>query len=219
MKVAPSDEFSSSKSVGHRAWGLSIVFFYLKKGIFTKFYRLDMIKSGFIKWFSVFYGTFWFRNTHCAASKTLTEFNSNENGSFPPPASLLWVWTPKLYSSAAATASSFWRPSGPTNQNSLSASILKGDKGWRVSGLGPTVHEEPVSRQHPDEHQHDWEREGQQLGQCEAAAAAEGNPGEGWRIKETQSQRKNSLHRRGSAGLLCSGSWRWRGSRIRILLK
>lgn len=36
-----------------------------------------------------------------------------------------------------------------------------------------------MSRQHPDEHQHDGEREGQQLGQGEAAAAAEGNPGEG----------------------------------------
>lgn len=49
------------------------------------------------------------------------------------------------------------------------------------AGLGRTVHEEPVSRQHPDEHQHDGEREGQQLGQGEAAAAAKGNPGEGWR--------------------------------------
>lgn len=41
-----------------------------------------------------------------------------------------------------------------------------------------TVHEEPVSGQHPDEHQHDGEGEGEQLGQGEAAAAAEGNPAE-----------------------------------------
>lgn len=40
-----------------------------------------------------------------------------------------------------------------------------------------TVHEEPVSGQHPDEHQHDGEREGQQLGQSETPTAAKGNPG------------------------------------------
>lgn len=47
-----------------------------------------------------------------------------------------------------------------------------------------TVHEEPVSSQHPDEHQHDGEREGQQLGQSETPTAAEGNPGK-WK-KTTQ---------------------------------
>lgn len=39
-----------------------------------------------------------------------------------------------------------------------------------------TVHEEPVPGQNPDQHQHDGKREGEQLGQGEASAAAEGNP-------------------------------------------
>lgn len=39
-----------------------------------------------------------------------------------------------------------------------------------------TVHEEPVPGQNPDQHQHDGEREGEELGQGEASAAAEGNP-------------------------------------------
>lgn len=39
-----------------------------------------------------------------------------------------------------------------------------------------TVHEKPVSGQHPDEHQHDGEREGQELSQSETPTAAKGNP-------------------------------------------
>lgn len=39
-----------------------------------------------------------------------------------------------------------------------------------------TVHEKPVSSQHPDEHQHDGEREGQELSQSETPTAAKGNP-------------------------------------------
>lgn len=39
-----------------------------------------------------------------------------------------------------------------------------------------TVHEKPVTGQHPDEHQHDGEREGQELSQSETPTAAEGNP-------------------------------------------
>lgn len=39
-----------------------------------------------------------------------------------------------------------------------------------------TVHEKPVSSQHPDEHQHNREGEGQELGQSETPTAAKGNP-------------------------------------------
>lgn len=39
-----------------------------------------------------------------------------------------------------------------------------------------TVHEEPVSGQHPDEHQHDGEGEGQELGQSETPTAAKRDP-------------------------------------------
>lgn len=46
-----------------------------------------------------------------------------------------------------------------------------------------TVHEEPVPGQNPDQHQHDGEREGEELGQGEASAAAEGNPA-GRRIRD-----------------------------------
>lgn len=40
----------------------------------------------------------------------------------------------------------------------------------------PTVHKEPVSSQHPDEHQHNREGEGQELGQSETPTAAKWNP-------------------------------------------
>lgn len=62
----------------------------------------------------------------------------------------------------------------------------KVSKVGECAALVHTVHEEPVSRQHPDEHQHDGEREGQQLSQGEAAAAAEGNPAAGWRERNRE---------------------------------
>lgn len=40
----------------------------------------------------------------------------------------------------------------------------------------PTVHKEPVSSQHPDEHQHNREGEGQELGQSETPTTAEWYP-------------------------------------------
>ena len=39
-----------------------------------------------------------------------------------------------------------------------------------------TVHEQPVSGEHPDEHQQDREGEGQQLSEGESPAAPEGDP-------------------------------------------
>lgn len=39
-----------------------------------------------------------------------------------------------------------------------------------------TVHEKPVSSQHPDEYQHNREGEGQELSQSETPTAAKGNP-------------------------------------------
>ena len=45
------------------------------------------------------------------------------------------------------------------------------DKSWQRR----TIHEKPVSSQHPDEHQHDGEGEGQELSQSETPTAAEGN--------------------------------------------
>lgn len=47
----------------------------------------------------------------------------------------------------------------------------RGDKLWQRH----TIHEKPVSSQHPDEHQHDGEGEGQELSQSETPTAAKGN--------------------------------------------
>lgn len=70
----------------------------------------------------------------------------------------------------------------------------------RAGPSRPTVHEEPVPRQNPDQHQHDGEREGEELGQGEASAAAEGNPA-GRRVRaafttDTTNTRPNKHHAR-----------------------
>lgn len=56
-----------------------------------------------------------------------------------------------------------------------------------------TVHEKPVSSQHPDEHQHDGEREGQELSQSETPTAAKGNPAMSQK-SDTVKMKEQSIH-------------------------
>lgn len=59
-----------------------------------------------------------------------------------------------------------------------------------------TIHEKPVSSQHPDEHQHNREGEGKQLGQCETPTAAKRNPAiNEKRHQKNKQTKKRKIHR------------------------
>lgn len=51
-----------------------------------------------------------------------------------------------------------------------------------------------MARQNPDQHQHDGEREGEELGQGEASAAAEGNPAARDSVRAPFSTRHHDRH-------------------------